>query len=223
MANELQMVRAALLGDSEAAAEIHRTHHAPVLAALMNRGMAMQLTPSEVEECVGDLWSDCFGGTNTKAALLKRFSGNGSLRAWLITVGLHRLIDLARRNRFRRGMPADKTSSSDPMDKMPAADEVPPDADLVSLLRTSLKNAFVRANRERLLLLHLVYLHGIKQRELADIYGCNESTISRWLNATLEQIHDDTLHEVEDQDTAVRLDWREIVQLCDIINQELNG
>jgi Homeodomain-like domain len=127
------------------------------------------------------------------------------------------------RNRFRRGMPADKTSSSDPMDKMPAADEVPPDADLVSLLRTSLKNAFVRANRERLLLLHLVYLHGIKQRELADIYGCNESTISRWLNATLEQIHDDTLHEVEDQDTAVRLDWREILQLCDIINQELNG
>src|SRR5437773_5625881 len=140
MANELQTVRAALLGDSEAAAEIHRTHHAPVLGALMNRGTAMQLTRSEVEECVADLWSDCFGGTNTKPALLKRFSGDGSLRARLITVGLHRLIDLARRNRFRHDMPAnERASSPDPMDKMPADEEMPPDADLVSLLRTSLR------------------------------------------------------------------------------------
>ena len=83
MANELQTVRAALLGDSEAAAEIHQKHYASVLGALMNRGTAMQLTRSEVEECVGDLWSDCFGGTNSKSALLEKFSGDGSLRALL--------------------------------------------------------------------------------------------------------------------------------------------
>lgn len=51
MANELQTVRAALLGDSEAAAQIHRKHHPLVLGALMNRGALMQLTRSEVEEC----------------------------------------------------------------------------------------------------------------------------------------------------------------------------
>ena len=224
MAKELQTVRAALFGDSEAAAEIHQKHYASVLGALMNRGTAMQLTRSEVEECVGDLWSDCFGGTNSKSALLEKFSGDGSLRAWLITVGLHRLIDIARRKRFHHDMAAhEKTSSVDPMDKIPAADELAPDTDLVSLLRSSLKNALARSNREHLLLLYLVYLHGIKQRELAGIYGCNESTVSRWLDSTLEQIRADTVREVEILDSAAGLEWREIVQLCHTINQELNG
>src|SRR5207249_12151797 len=154
-------------------------------------------------------------------ALLKRFSGDGSLRAWLITVGLRRLIDLARRNRFRHDMHVyEKTSSPDSMDKMPATDELPPDVDLVSLLRTSLINAFVRAHRQQLLLLYLVYLHGIKQRDLADIYRCNESTISRWLGETLKQIHDDTLCDVQRREPDAHLEWREIVQLCDNINQE---
>src|SRR5207237_6939092 len=118
----------------------------------------------------------------------------GSLRAWLITVGLHRLIDIARRKRFHHDMAAyEKTSSVDPMDKIPTADELAPDTDLVSLLRSSLKNALARSNCEHLLLLYLVYLHGIKQRELADIYGCNESAVSRWLVSTLEQIQTETV------------------------------
>jgi RNA polymerase sigma factor (sigma-70 family) len=224
MPNELQTVRAALLGDSEAAAQIHRKHHTCLLGVLMNRGALMQLTRSEVEECVGDLWSDCFGGTDTKPALLTRFGGDGPLRAWLITVGLHRLIDLARRKRFRHDISADEeTSSANPMDKIPAADGLPADADVVSLLQTSLKKAFARCNREQLLLLCLVYLHGIKQKELADIYGCNESTISRWLDSTIKQIHADTLHEVNALDPATGLDWREIVQLCDTIDEELSA
>jgi RNA polymerase sigma factor (sigma-70 family) len=194
-----------------------------VLAALMNRGVLMQLTRSEVEECMGDLWSDCFGGTNTKPALLKRFTGDGPLRAWLITVGRHRLIDLARRKRFRHDMSADEKTSSLSIDKIPAGDGLSADADLVSLLRTSFEKAFARSNREQLLLLCLVYLHGIKQKELADIYGCNESTISRWLDGTRKQIHADTLRGVEALDAATGLDWREIVQLCDTINQELSG
>src|SRR4029450_611816 len=198
MASELQTVRAALLGDSEAAAQIHRKHHTSVLGALMNRGLLMQLTRSEIEECMGDLWSASFGATDTNPALLKRFTGDGPLRAWLITVGLHRLIDLARRKRFRHDMSADEeTSSPDPMDKIPATDGLPVDADVVSLLRTSLKKALARCNRERLLLLCLVYLHGIKQNELAKIYGCYESTISRWLDGTLKQKHADTLREVK--------------------------
>ncbi len=224
MANELKTVRAALLGDSEAAAQIHRKHHTWVLGALMNRGALMQLTRSEVEECVGDLWSDCFGGTNTKPALLTRFTGDGPLRAWLITVGLHRLIDLARRKRFRREVSADeKTSSPNSIDKIPAGNGLSADADLVSLLRTSFKRAFACSNRQQLLLLCLVHLHGIKQKELADIYGCNESTISRWLDGTRRQIQADTLRGVEALDPATGLDWREIVQLCETINQELSG
>jgi RNA polymerase sigma factor (sigma-70 family) len=223
MANELQIVRAALLGDSEAAAQIHRKHHPLVLGALVNRGALMQLTRSEVEECVGDLWSDCFGARKTKPALLERFTGDGSLRAWLITVGLHRLIDLARRKRFRQDTCAnEKTSLPDPMDEIPAADGLPVDADVVSLLQTSLKKAFARCDREQLLLLCLVYLHGIKQRELAAIYGCNESTISRWLDRTLKQIHGDALTEIRALDPLMCLEWPEIVQLCDTINQELS-
>ena len=223
MANELQTVRAALLGDSEAAAQIHRKHHPLVLGALMNRGALMQLTRSEVEECVGDLWSDCFGARNTKPALLEKFTGDGPLRAWLITVGLHRLIDLARRKRFRHDMSANEERSLDPMDKIPAADGLPADADIVSLLQTSLKKAFARSDREQLLLLCLVYLHGIKQKELADIYGCNESTISRWLDRALKQIYSDTLTEIRGLDPTACLEWHEIVQLCDTINQELSN
>jgi len=224
MEHELQTVRTALRGDSEAAAQIHRNYHTSVLGVLMNRGALMQLTRSDVEECMQDLWSDCFGGTSTKPALLEKFTGDGPLRAWLITVGLHRLIDLARRKKFRRDVPAnDETSLPDPMDKIPAAEGPPADADIVSLLRISLKKAFARSNREQLLLLCLVYLHGIKQRELADIYGCNESTISRWLQQTLKQIHGDTLSEIRALDATMCLDWPEIVQLCDIINQELNN
>src|SRR5947208_15455905 len=116
MANKLQPVRADLIGDSEAAAEIHHKHYASVLGALMNRGTAMQLTRSEVEECVGDLWSDCFGGTKAKSALLEKFSGDGSVRAWLGTVGRHRPIDIARRKRFRQGVAAGgETSAVAPM------------------------------------------------------------------------------------------------------------
>jgi RNA polymerase sigma factor (sigma-70 family) len=155
---------------------------------------------------------------------LERFTGDGPLRAWLITVGLHRLIDLARRKRFRHDMSGnEKTSSPDPMDEIPAADGLPVDAEVVSLLRTSLKKAFARSDREQLLLLCLVYLHGIKQKELADIYGCNESTISRWLHRALKQIHGDALTEIRALDPTTCLEWHEIVQLCDTINQELSN
>src|SRR5204863_10095054 len=83
MANELQTVRAALLGDSEAAAEIHQKHYASVLGALMNRGTAMQLTRSEVEECVGDLGSNAFEGTIPKPGFWRRFSVTGPCTAGL--------------------------------------------------------------------------------------------------------------------------------------------
>ena len=64
-------------------------------------------------------------------------------------------------------------------------------------------------------MLRMVYLHGFSQRDLARLWNCHESRVSRHLNQASEQIEKETLDAVKIADPWLKLDWQDFVDLCE--------
>ncbi|HXG48242.1 MAG TPA: hypothetical protein VNO52_11510, partial [Methylomirabilota bacterium] len=164
-----QLVQQYLSGETEALAEIKGLYNEVLHHTLVARGA----TPSEAEDLVANLWSDCVIGNEDRPSLLEKFSGRCSLQGWLLTVATNRLIDFKRRQAFQKDLTPshNERSGEDPFDLLPGPCDANPDTALVELLRDCLQEAFGRCSPEELLLLRLVYLHGITQREVGRMMG----------------------------------------------------
>jgi hypothetical protein len=103
-------------------------------------------------------------------------------RILALTVATHRLIDLKRRQTFRvevhlliahRGF----------FDRRPQPESVPREESLLKLLRAAIRKAFSKRDSESVLMLKLVHLHQLTQREIARMWGWHESKVSRALES----------------------------------------
>ena len=63
-------------------------------------------------------------------------------------------------------------------------------------------------------MLRLVYLHGLSQREVARLWSCHESKVSRFLSQALADIQRNTLQETRRQDLWLDLSWQDFLDLC---------
>ena len=86
---------------------------------------------------------------------------------------------------------------------------------LIALLRDCLKAAFARCEPEARVLLRLVYLHELSQREIVQMLNWSESKVSRFLSKALEQIETHTLAEIKKRDPWLELNWADFVDLCE--------
>ena len=199
-------------GDPAALAELREKHHPSLVNILRARGATMD----ETEELLADLWGDCVPKENDEPALLDKFSGKCSLHAWLATVATRRWIDL-KRKQVRHGetsLPA-RDGEGDPLENLPAAVVEAQEDVLVELLRGSLRAAFAACSPTDLLMLRLVYLHGLSQRELMRMWGWSESKVSRELSHTMERIEQSTLQNLKQKDSWLDLTWQDFVDLCE--------
>jgi RNA polymerase sigma factor (sigma-70 family) len=199
-------------GDPAALAELREKHHPSLVNILRARGA----TTDETEELLADLWGDCVPKENDQPALLDKFSGKCSVQAWLATVATRRWIDL-KRKQVRRGettLPS-RDEECDPIENLPAAGVVIQEDALVELLRESLRAAFAACSPMDLLMLRLVYLHGLSQRELMRMWGWSESKVSRQLSHAMEQIEQTTLQNLKQTDSWLDLTWQDFVDLCE--------
>ena len=139
------------------------------------------------------LWQRIFVGTAGKAPRIQSYAGRGPLAGWVAVAAQRVALDLRRS--------AARTTALDPQ-----ADEVLPanQHPEIDYLRTRYKPEFEAAVREALaglpdrdrLLLKLTIVSGLSHEQLANIYGVNQSTITRWIARARAQVLEVTEREV---------------------------
>jgi RNA polymerase sigma factor (sigma-70 family) len=214
-ANPLEDDRSQVLrsqqGDAEALAGLRLKHHPALVNILLARGASR----TETEDLLADLWADCVPGSDDRPSLLEKFSGKCSLQGWLATVATNRWIDFKRRHSRRVEISsAPGESEEDAFERLPADASAYQEDTLVELLRESLRAAFARCPAEAMVLLRLVYLHGVTQREVVRMFGWSEAKVSRLLSRAMEQIETDTLGELKKRDAWLELTWQDFLDLC---------
>jgi hypothetical protein len=85
---------------------------------------------------------------------------------------------------------------------------------LVALLRQALVNAFGAIPREMLLMLRLVHVYEVTQREIGRIWNWHESKISRTLESARIKIKTAVLTELHRADPWLILEWDDLVELA---------
>ncbi len=208
--DENHRVHRCLQGNPAALAELREAHHPSLVNILRARGASRD----ETEELLADLWGDCVPTNGEQPSLLDKFSGKCPVLGWLATVATRRWIDL-KRKQTRRGENVPPENNHAAIETFPAA-ALPASEDvLVDLLRDSLQTAFAACPGADLLMLRLVYLHGLSQREIMRMWNWSESKVSRKLSQAMEHIGQDTLLNLKRRDPWLDLTWQDFVDLCE--------
>jgi len=199
-------------GDTDALGALRNKYQPVLFGVLVARGAR----PIEAEDLLADLWGDCVGSPDVRPSLLEKFSGRCPLQNWLITVATRRLIDLKRKKQPVPDAPVhDSESGTTIIVRVPAPVTSPVESGLTELLRDALQKAFADCPPEALLMLRLVHLHRLSQRELSRMWGCHEATISRSLSQAMDAIKRETMRQVKERDPWLELAWEDLVQLCE--------
>jgi RNA polymerase sigma factor (sigma-70 family) len=210
--SDIDLAQACLAADNSAAETLHSLYHQRLLGLLINRGA----TNTEAGDLLADLWGECTVGRTDHEPLLCKYHGKCGLYTWLATVATHRLVDLKRRQRFQGNLPSiqDGAEVSNDFDQLPARPLEVTETALTTMMREALKSALAECPPQAYLLLQLVYIHGIMQREAARIFGWHESKVSRTLDQTMADIAAHTMRYLRATDPWLQVNWDDFMQLC---------
>src|SRR4051812_12401182 len=207
---DLSFVQRVLTGDAAAATELRTRYHGKLVGVLRARGA----NQTEAEDLVADLWTDCFGARTNRPTLLTKYQGRCALESWLLTVATNRLVDLKRRQSFRVDVPPSPDSNEDYFDRRPQPEKPTSEKPVVNLLREAIQRAFARQEADAVLMLKLVHLHQISQREISRMWGWHESKVSRTLDTTRQSVAKIIMQELKKVDPWLELRWDDFVELC---------
>lgn len=197
-------VRKAQQGDPDALAALREQCHSNLVNILLARGASR----NETDDILADIWFDCVPKGADKPSLLAKFGGKFSLLSWLARVACNRWIDLKRRGAKQADM-----AEAD-IDALPGCPTQLEEDVLLRMLRESVRAAFARCPAEALIMLRLVYVHGLTQREVGKLFGWGESKTSRALSQAMEQIKTRTLIDLKRRDPRLDLSWEDFLGLC---------
>jgi RNA polymerase sigma factor (sigma-70 family) len=207
---DLAFVQRVLSADPEAAAELRSRYHGKLVGVLRARGASQ----TEAEDLVADLWTDCFAPRGERPTLLTKYQGRCALESWLLTVATNRLVDLKRRQSFRVEVNAASDSSDDFFDRRAHPEKPTSEKPLLDLLRESIQRAFRKQDADAILMLKLVHLHDLSQREISRMWGWHESKVSRTLEGARQSVAKIILVELKKVDPWLELRWDDFVELC---------
>ena len=207
---DLGFVQRVLSGEASAATELRSRYHGKLVGVLRSRGA----NQTEAEDLVADLWTDCFGARTNRPTLLTKYQGRCALESWLLTVATNRLVDLKRRQSFRVDVPPSPDSPEDFFDRRPQPEKLTSEKPLLNLLREAIQRAFAKQDEDAVLMLKLVHLHQLSQREISRMWGWHESKVSRTLDTARQSVAKIILFELKKVDPWLELRWEDFVELC---------
>ena len=209
--HDLAFVARVLASDSAAASELRHRYEGKLVAVLCSRGASR----TEAEDLVADLWADCFATTADERPLLSKYQGRSTLESWLITVAMHRLVDLKRRQSFRVDVQASSNAVENYLERTPQPAVALREEPLFTLLQHAIRQAFSSADPEDVLMLQLVHLYALTQREVGRMWGWHESKVSRTLETARSKVAQRILLESKRRDPWLELRWEDFVELCE--------
>jgi RNA polymerase sigma factor (sigma-70 family) len=208
---DLALVEECLAGRESAWASLRERLHSILRSALIRRGAS----ESEADDLLADFWADTILKSGQRG-ILERFDGSYSLKNWFASIVTHRFVDLKRRQRFQADLPA-ATPELPPndFDRLPCTGAAPQESALLGLMQQALKHALQQVDVEERVLLRLVYLEGLTQREIAAVWSIDETKLSRLLRRAMETIATETTAYVRRRDPYLQLTWQDLIELCE--------
>ena len=216
-AEDLDLVDRAVSGDVAAVRDFQETYRPLLERLLMSRGVDRL----QAEDLVADIIAECFGaGKNGQTRpLIEKFEGRSSLSTWMIRITWNRWLDLKRRDKFRGELPSyddDDDRLGDQFDRVAGnnPDDELLDSDLSELMGRASREAFDSLGPDVLLMMKLSYLHGVSQANIARMWQCDQTRVSRSLTAAREQVAVVTMRRIREADSSLMLEWEDFQKLC---------
>jgi DNA-directed RNA polymerase specialized sigma24 family protein len=209
--DDLALVRRALSGDERAANQLYSLR--PQLVAHLRSKGAPHGSISE--DAVADFLGDCFGARKrspraTTNRLLEMYKGNGPLIAWLKTSCWNHFLD---------GTRGPKPSPlPDPDEEVGGADPNPApvsaEPEVIARIVAALEYAFSEIDPLTLVFLRLVYLEGVNQADVATVFDCNDSTVSRRLDQGLTALRKKAEAFQKRKTDSFKIEWPDLLAIC---------
>ena len=182
-------------------------------AILVKRGASNE----EAEEIQAELAKGCFAETPERGqlyGLLAKYSGKAPLDAYLNRVALNRLISWKRRKELVT-VSFDGDGEGERLSVQGAGGlGAESEDEVVELLQRAVREAFAEVDQRSLVMLRLVQSYGISQKRVGQIWGWNESMMSRQMATLLVQLREGILDKVRARDAWLHLEWEDFVALC---------
>jgi len=211
---DIDLVQQCLNGE-EAAIEFLRATYTPYLRNVLQGYRALD---ADIEETLAQFWVDCLLEHGKHPPLFLRYNGKSTLRSWLAAIVTNRWLSLMRR-RSVHGKVVNQLADSL---EYPAFDEGGfgdlVDLELMKIIEAAIRKAFAACTSEEIVMLHLVHLHELTQREVAAMWGCHESYVSRHLKNAEGKISEITLGSIHRYDPLINLNWTDFLRLCESTN-----
>jgi RNA polymerase sigma factor (sigma-70 family) len=204
---DVDLVQQCIEGSEEAIAKLKRSL-TPFLSKVLGSYGASK---DEIDEILAQLWGDCLVGPRP---LFHVFNGRSALKSWLTAICVNRWISLKRRESQHTRAIRSLTIEAERPSASGRAATSPPDSSIIDILGPALRQAFAACDVEELVLLQLVHMHGVTQREIAALWKWHESRVSRHIKRAEEKIADLTLRAVKETDPYLELGWPDFVELC---------
>jgi len=207
-----------LEGDSQSYQQLRNRMTQILRPKLLHRGA----NPTEAEDIIADLSSDCVGTMGGGGSLLRKYDGNGSLDGWLLKTAVHRFLTLRRTQKFKINFHSNGSHPDAVFDLVVSPQIEQLDHALLNLIRTSLSNALTARSAEERTMLRLVHCEGVTQRELSRMWGWHESKISRRLARAMNRIKSETLRQIALAEPTLKITWEDLLGLCDTLRTQLS-
>jgi DNA-directed RNA polymerase specialized sigma24 family protein len=88
-------------------------------------------------------------------------------------------------------------------------------------MHSSLIRAWRNCAPDFRVMLQLIHVERLKQRDVAKVWGWSESKVSRALDAAMSQIREDTLRGISDFDLGEVLVWQDFIDLGNLCREFL--
>jgi RNA polymerase sigma factor (sigma-70 family) len=215
-AGDLDLVERCLEGIETSVVSLQQKY-APMLHGFLRAAGASE---SETREILTSLWTDCVMGNGARRALLLHYRGQCPLIAWLKAVVMNGLIDQRRRAKRHETIDSNRSVLNGVVNlgaQTLARTTSEPhfsDAPLIEIMRDALSSALRKCSAEVMVMLQLVHINGLTQREVARMWGWTDSKISRALDAGMRRIADDTMCAVRRADAWLDLTWEDFVEFA---------
>jgi len=223
--DDFLLAQKCLEGEVSAIGRLQETYRGTLTNYLIHAGAS----PEEARELIGEFWADCLTERPLHRPRLATYGGNSPLQAWLKAVALNNLIQLKRREKRMRQVFVDGHGVEDglggevvreaPSDEPRHLSEPP----LLEIMRGAVESAFRQCDPEDFVLLQLAHTNGLLGRELARMFSCSESKISRDLDGAKRKIVEATLSYVRARDPWLELQWEDFIELCRVVSPACFG
>jgi len=205
--------------------QLQEAYRTPLLNYLKHAGAALE----EARMLIDELWADCLTDRPPRKPRLATYSGNSPLQAWLKAVILNNLLQKKRaEGRTRKviidNLPRESGSAvEDPVATAPCEQRDTTEPPLLEIMREAIEAAFRECDPEDFLLLQLAHTNSLRGRELAQLFSCSESKISRSLENARTKISAATMRHVKARDPWLVLQWEDFVELCRVATSACFG